>query len=123
MEKNGLPKIVLKNLNANVVVYTSLQKEYDVLMQICEAGGRTFAGRYSPTEKNIWRNDEYKARTCIIDCEGEGYLYPSTIDYEAKRNRVLNLDGYIRMHEISPETINKIKNWFEENKPDRESKG
>lgn len=121
METNDLPKVpklFLKDLEERAVhVYT--RKQYDTLMQICEAGDWKWNGNYLPTELDIWK--DYKQETCIIS--EKGVLYSSKVNYEMEKGEVLSFQGFCDFQVLEFKIVNENKNWFEKNKPNRKSRG
>ncbi len=117
-DSNGKPKLNLIPIK-NTVVNTTTQKNYWDLIRIYECGGWKWVSEDLPTQNNHWNS--YKEETCV-DASVD---YPSGIykkgtfgfanrgSYE--KENLISTQGFYDTQKITPEILNEINVWFDEN--------
>ena len=107
------------------VVNTSTQKDYDLLMQVYEIEGWEDDVGKLPTTRNYWNKEEICVSVGIDFVSGRkrffGYAHKNF--YQAERWKIISLQEFYNLQNISPEMINEINEWFEKYKSNRASKG
>ena len=121
-DKNGKPILDLKQLDGTVIQIQN-QKIYDTLMQLYECTDWKWYSEKLPTEFNAWiKNQENK----INITAKKNFIYNFAFKHTQNFNlKIITPKEFYELQEpeITQEIIQNINEWFEINKPNRESKG
>ncbi|MDP2672709.1 MAG: hypothetical protein Q8O84_02770 [Nanoarchaeota archaeon] len=124
--ENGKPKLNLTPLE-KTAINAQTQEKHDELMQIYEAGKWRWNGRILPT--NYSNFIFYKEKNCVeagISCYNnlKGFFGCSSEKFYKSRNwKLISINEFYEMQGIIKEDLFELNKWFDENKPNRASKG
>lgn len=110
-DSEGKPRIILSPLE-KIVVNTSTQEKYNILMQVYECGGWRWWDKDLPTWRNKW--DDEKEKTCIQVESGFGYS--SKKYYRRNRYKVISTKKFYNMQNVTPDMLREINSYFETKK-------
>jgi len=123
--ENGRPILILKELE-KTAINTPTQESYDTLMQIYECGNWKWQLDNFPTENNNNNWGRCREDTCITTREKFQYGNLKEVNtYGKGYYKIITPQEFYELQEpeITQEIIQEINEWFEINKPNRESKG
>ena len=106
------------------LVHLSTQKEYDCLMQSYEAANKFWSNKKLATSKNHWPRLKNDSHIHVLDHYDYEILLPSPASWMGLNGgNSISLQEFYTRQKIDPEKILKLNQWFEQYKPNRESKG
>ncbi|HIG94876.1 MAG: hypothetical protein QT05_C0051G0047 [archaeon GW2011_AR13] len=120
--ENGKPILDLKQLDG-MVIQIQNQKIYDTLMQLYECGSWKWYSEKLPTEFNAWKNNQENNMNITAK---KNFIYSFAFKHAQNFNlKIITPKEFYELQEpeITQEIIQEINEWFEINKPNRESKG
>jgi hypothetical protein len=129
-DENEKPKLKLVPMK-KTAVQTRTREDFDNLVQVYESGGWKWDFMNAlPTTVNIWSYD-MEEKTCLdagiswSDGTIERFDYDSPEVYIGKNHKVITPQEFYNAQnpKITPEIIKEINSWFDENRPNRASKG
>jgi len=128
----GMPKVLLTPIEKTAVNIPT-QKDYDILMQVYEAGDWMWNKGYLrtsrlPTSRNRWKNN-----SSCVDAGISGMSYFVELEKEFSRNsrkfyhlnnwNIISTQEFYNIQKISQDTIKELNEWYDKNHPNRVSKG
>jgi len=117
--ENRRPILILKELE-KTAIHTPTQNGYDTLMQIYECSDRKWIEDIIlPTEFNAWKG--YGEKTCVQAYNKFQYGDIEEVN-EYGNYKIITSKEFYEIQKITQEIIQEISQWFETNKPNRESK-
>src|SRR3989339_860205 len=118
-DENRKPILILKELE-QTAIHTPTQDGYDTLMQIYECSDRKWIEDIIlPTEFNAWKG--YGEKTCVQAYNKFQYGDIEEVN-EYGNYKIITSKEFYEIQKITQEIIQEISQWFETNKPNRESK-
>lgn len=112
---NEMPRLNLKEL-PDVLVKTPKQKNYDLLMELYEAGGWSWENGYLPTAYML-----LVGPTTLI--EAKDYFKDSDLSEDQSGRKRITIDQFCEMENIDQLQRLEVIKWFKYNKPNRRSIG
>ena len=112
---NEMPRLNLKEL-PDVLVKTPKQKNYDLLMELYEAGGWSWENGYLPTAYML-----LVGPTTVMEAK-DHFREGDSIEDKSERRRI-TIDEFCEMEEIDQLKRQEVIRWFKYNKPNRRSVG
>jgi len=115
-DENGKPTIKLTP-EEKTLIHIPTQKEYDVLMQIYDAGNWKWGGVYkSITVPNHWT--DYNNQTCIDIKDNMCYYCKSNYN-----RKIISIQEFCTVQKINQDIINQLNQYYDKHYPNRASKG
>ena len=123
---NGRPNRAIRNLKQikYSAVHTPNREVYDKLMKITECMGLEWGMKWHwedfPTEIDMYK--DFKEETSIF--VNKNVIIPNTREYFRKLNYdIITPEKFYEIQELNEDFFKKVNDWFDKNKPQRESLG